>query len=404
MKLISNIKKIAFCCFILSIFYGCGDRYDAIESNNAYIKGAYSEKYAELYLETTSDSHEIIPINLTQKDDENEIVVSVGVATEEIEKFNEKYNRNYILYPTDMWSFDNEKVTIKKGYTGSGIGLTIRPISEELSNTGNIYVIPVKITNADKAGVLRGSDFFFYILRRKPITDVASTTSSQRIKFKMDHLGEKIVFNELTVEFMFNIVGKYNTANNQGLFYNNGRTEEDGGQIFSRLEGGSGGLKAAKLEWNIGGGEYVNASPSSGEFKIDTWYHVALVFGNKEIKVYIDGKLVASKDVGRTYITAFTAITNTPGWDGFVWDGAKNNTKFAEVRLWNVVRTQDQVQENMYQVNPETEGLLGYWRINDGSGNILKNQVEEGDVGHGYIHQSNGSLEWHKDENISVGQ
>lgn len=404
MNIISNIKITVICCLTLALGAGCGDRYDSIESNNAYIKDAHSKKYAELYLEVSSDSRAVMPVNLTRKSETEDITVSVAIASEEMKAFNEKYNKSYIVYPADMWSFDQNSVVIKRGNGGTGLGLTIKPLTDELLNTGNIYVIPIKIENSDKAGVLKGADFFFYILRRTPKADVASSGSSQRIKFKMDHLGEKIVFNDLTIEFLFYMMGNYYPGNNQGLFYNNGKTETGGGQIFSRLEGGSSGLNSAALEWNIGDGLFVNAYPASGKFEMNKWYHVAMTFGKKEMKVYIDGVLSVSKAVDRTYITAFTGITNNPGWDGFVWDGAKNKTKFAELRLWNILRTQDQIQENMYRVNPNTEGLLGYWKINDGSGNTLKDYAAEEGVGGGYVHNASGDLIWYPDEVLSVGQ
>ena len=40
----------------------------------------------------------------------------------------------------------------------------------------------------------------------------------------------------------------------------------------------------------------------------------------------------------------------------------------SECRLWSVARTQSQIKFNMYRVNPESEGLLAYWRFDEGEG------------------------------------
>ena len=37
---------------------------------------------------------------------------------------------------------------------------------------------------------------------------------------------------------------------------------------------------------------------------------------------------------------------------------------FTEARLWSVVRTADQIANNMASVSTDSEGLEGYWRIN----------------------------------------
>ena len=41
-----------------------------------------------------------------------------------------------------------------------------------------------------------------------------------------------------------------------------------------------------------------------------------------------------------------------------------------EVRIWNVARTQQEIQQYMHQQLTGTEpGLVGYWQFNEGTGN-----------------------------------
>lgn len=44
------------------------------------------------------------------------------------------------------------------------------------------------------------------------------------------------------------------------------------------------------------------------------------------------------------------------------------NGEICEVRIWNVVRTQEEIYKNMYDVDPQTPGLCAYWKFNDGKG------------------------------------
>jgi len=110
----------------------------------------------------------------------------------------------------------------------------------------------------------------------------------------------------------------------------------------------------------------------------DTWQHVAgvLDFTNKKIFLYVDGVLVASKEVG----VLFGSNTFFPATGGvrYIGSGSTLNSNhffhgsMDEMRLWTIVRTQQEIQENMeYPVSTQPY-LLGYWKfdndITDSSG------------------------------------
>ena len=45
--------------------------------------------------------------------------------------------------------------------------------------------------------------------------------------------------------------------------------------------------------------------------------------------------------------------------------------EISELRVWNIHRTADEIADNMYSVEPHSEGLIAYWKFNEGSGNII---------------------------------
>ena len=64
--------------------------------------------------------------------------------------------------------------------------------------------------------------------------------------------------------------------------------------------------------------------------------------------------------------------------------GRPLNGYVAECRVWTRALTEAEISNNMNYVNPESDGLLAYWRMNaweakDGGGNIVKDLT-----GHGY--------------------
>jgi len=67
----------------------------------------------------------------------------------------------------------------------------------------------------------------------------------------------------------------------------------------------------------------------------------------------------------------------------------------AEVRVWNVVRTQEEIATHFYSVDPKTPGLVGYWKMDDNtSPNIVKDAT-----GNGNDAKANKPLSWH---NVSL--
>ncbi|MBP0011132.1 LamG-like jellyroll fold domain-containing protein [Roseofilum sp. Belize Diploria] len=100
----------------------------------------------------------------------------------------------------------------------------------------------------------------------------------------------------------------------------------------------------------------------------NTWHHVAHVFGASigGQKVYIDGQLVASGtkhtsdfDWQDTIAIAYSDDAQQKHFQG----------QIAEVRIWKIARSPNEIQQTMHQsLTGEEEGLIGYWPLNDGSG------------------------------------
>jgi hypothetical protein len=108
------------------------------------------------------------------------------------------------------------------------------------------------------------------------------------------------------------------------------------------------------------------------QLSMNTWHHVALTYdvAAKTVVVYLNGEEVSKRD------------GNAPGNhpEGLTWsgrslyigksydDGRHFRGDMSEVRIWNVVRTKEEIADNMFNVNPNTSGLVGYWKFNEGSG------------------------------------
>jgi hypothetical protein len=101
-----------------------------------------------------------------------------------------------------------------------------------------------------------------------------------------------------------------------------------------------------------------------------TWYHVAGVWSKGspgQYSVYVNGVLDGTAQLGGTINTQATTTLKF-GRQVSTQDRPFNG-QMAEVRFWGAARSQQQIQANMLTTLTGSEaGLVGYWRLDDGSG------------------------------------
>jgi hypothetical protein len=121
-------------------------------------------------------------------------------------------------------------------------------------------------------------------------------------------------------------------------------------------------------------GNYINAGynnfgwtlvTSASTIQINTWMHIAATYDQTSIKIYINGNLDAT-------LNANAALpTGSESWYiGKRWD---SNDYFRgvmdEIRIWNVARTQAQIQASMNTTVPtNATGLRAYYKLDESAG------------------------------------
>ncbi len=118
----------------------------------------------------------------------------------------------------------------------------------------------------------------------------------------------------------------------------------------------------------------------SGEMmQLNKWYHVASVYGDGAMKLYVNGALVAQKDHEGPLNTNTVDLLIGEG-SGF--SGRQFQGMIDEVRIWNIARTEEEINQYIAtELEGTEEGLVAYFPMNDGLGNT----TIEDKTGHGHI-------------------
>ncbi len=115
---------------------------------------------------------------------------------------------------------------------------------------------------------------------------------------------------------------------------------------------------------------------SGGTLGDHTWQHVAVTFSNGTVKFYLNGALDKTVNSVRTPLVSTEPVAF--GREG-TFQGGTFTGGIDEIRIWRVVRSKSQIARSMTKRLLGTEaGLVGYWRFDEGSG-----QVAADATGHG---------------------
>ena len=119
-----------------------------------------------------------------------------------------------------------------------------------------------------------------------------------------------------------------------------------------------------------------------GSISLDKWYFLSLtVTVNDKLRAYLNGKLLGETTIG----TPVSGNSNFRiGWVNSVEEEFFNPASFDgvidEVRLWNVARTEAELQSTMNSaLSGNEEGLVGYWNFDDGTAKDLTTNENDGE-------------------------
>ena len=140
-------------------------------------------------------------------------------------------------------------------------------------------------------------------------------------------------------------------------------TNPDKGYCFTGGENG-------KVEFTVSLDEAWSAVATPAILGTDAWYHVAGVYDGTTMKIYVNGILQNTTDVTGTFTPGTGVVMNlgdNPTWPGRFWNGVID-----EVRIWNVARTGQEIQDNLATELTGTEtGLVAYYPMNEGEGDTI---------------------------------
>lgn len=123
------------------------------------------------------------------------------------------------------------------------------------------------------------------------------------------------------------------------------------------------------------------------------WVHVAVTYSSalNDLKIYVNGKLqseggfpggaLRAVNLGKSYSLDQESEINRGFWIGHSYANDRYlSGEISECRIWNVVRSQEEIAQNIYHVAPDAPGLVAYWKFDEGNGSVVKDYASGNDL------------------------
>lgn len=352
---------------------GCKADMPSLE-NSVYIAEAESEMAASVTLDEEAVA---VPVTVrAMQPVSRDVNVSLTVDAAVLEAYNDRYTQSYELLPEEFYQFDKVSATIPETRVSADpFVLELTPLSEELLTSGRKFAVPVTVVS-EGLGTLSASQSFVYLIASPILTDVVVFSNrNTHLLFPVDN---NVMTNKWSFEFLLNV----NSLNiNNVMMFGMWTTTSAGGayEIFTRF--GDVMIDPDQFQAKIQG----NPCNSTTHFKGGEWYHIAGVSDGKDFTLYVNGV----KDNSIPYDGATIKLDDFY----FGWTGGYYTIKLSELRLWSRALSANEISNNKYAVDPTSDGLVGYWKLND-KANQLKDATGKNPDGGVDPTLSGASISW----------
>lgn len=343
---------------------GCaeGDDFN-YDRNGLLITGTESTPLQKFVVEDTPASYPIT-VSSTKKVD-SDVNLTVAIDTSLVAEYNAKNGTNFYAIPAGAAKLDNTSLTIKAG-TAISTAANVEMTSTDAFQEGRTYMIPVTITNA-KGGsedVIEASRTIY--LRISRIINFYSLENNYQASSNFVFDDSKAVdLPKYTIEFKIYpySLGTGTASDNQiqRVLSVEGKNEENA----NMFRFGESGTAKNCLQWILPGGKAF----SSTLFANNRWYLVSCTYDGNDYVMYVDGvKDAQASSPGKTM--KFQRFELGMSWAGYP-TGQFFDGRICEVRVWNRVLAASEIQGGIAGVDPKSDGLVAYWKMNQASGTTI---------------------------------
>ncbi len=284
----------------------------------------------------------------------SEMIVDVEVNGAAVYAYNAAHGTAYKMLPEGSYKLSSSNLKIEAGKNVS-LPVNFEILSMDDFEEGVAYCAPLTITGTSNGmKVLEASRTTYVLISQIITTKGLETRGNNYVSFPS--ITNNAMYHNMTactMEIRVYMNSFYSESSNPGIASVMGVEEN------FLLRFGDISCKKNQLQY-AGRGASVT---SKSQFNTKQWYHLAVVDDGTNLVLYVDGEIegqVASSgkaaiDLAWDYMDGFHI--------GFSERGRLMDGIVSEARVWNRALNAIELENNQCYVDPKSEGLIGYWRL-----------------------------------------
>lgn len=283
-----------------------------------------------------------IKVGLAIKEDKAcEVPLTVGDQAQ-LDEYNKKNGTSYLMLPSEMYEIPSV-MTFKPNLAMQSIPVSLKDLKFSLKGD---YALPIRLSKGSVT-LVPSEEKALIILEKRTRTKAllmknAGSESGEMFPqdFKVKQWTMEVMIKRSAYDANNKSIGGTKVAPNSSPL----------DEIFTRF--GDVTINPNQLQIKTGASQ-IDVPSSKFAAKANEWYMLTFVYDGKMTLVYVNGDLVASREIriGEYGLTGF-------------WLGGSNEY-VREVRFWDIARTAQQIKGYTWKmVNPDEQGLLLYYPCN----------------------------------------
>ena len=297
---------------------------------------------------------------------EQDIKITFDAAPSLTAAYNLIYSDHAEVLPADCYEIPNKTVTIQKGAVNSDDIVVNFKGTNEL-NREKRYVLPVTVVGSD-IPVLESKKTTYFVFKGAALINVVANIDENYFPVYWKDYSKVSSLRVITVEAL---VRSSDWVDNRGNALSTVFGVE--GKFLLRI--GDGDRPRDQFQCVAPGGNFPGPNVVDG-LPVNEFVHIAAVYNadTGERSYYKNGEKVYSDN------SASEAVDLSSNcYIGYSWEpGRWLPGEISEVRVWNIARTSEEIAANPYEVDPQSAGLLAYWKFNEGTGSKITDHTGNG--------------------------
>lgn len=374
MKQITNnlYSSLLLAFSLLAVGTSCTNNMENYD-NKAFTTSA---KVGNILLKGTNNSETISIQTAIAKPEAMDVKVTYKADASLVDEYNQIYGEKAILVPNDNYEIPKNVSVIEAGaLKGNNIDILFKNLSE--LNRELVYVLPVTVADAN-IDFLSSTRTTYFVIKGAALINTVGNITKNYLTLQSPSTSTLSGMNQLTIEALVRIdqFGKL-ISTLMGIE----------GQFLFRF--GDAGIPDNQLQLATSSG---NITDAAWQLPTNEWVHLAATYNSADgaVEVYFNGV-----KKGATQTTRYRRAVNWAVSNFYIGKSYDNNRwlegDISECRVWNRVLTADEIKskDHFYVVIPTSEGLIAYWKFDEGSGKVIADYT-----GNGNTVIANSDIKW----------